>query len=286
MLDALLECNFTMKSKTFSTHSPMLSTVTVHMMKLFQLVLLGLLMAHEHTSSSSHRLRWWLASGRCCQLCCWFCLWLNLWTAPRKMRSWRTQMNSLRARPVTEETLHLCLSDTACPSELWLLQFFFLFLTQVTENYIRNLSDTTLSHTPTTCKCYDLSCFSLLTCSSSKITFFVFAFAASLTTVSPTFGLAPRCPGNQVMLENSTDCGCPFGLVMSGDKCSCPVGFTLENAAGCKGGWGQDQCFKEFSKNTQFKTVAVADYHLSLIHSYFIVKLSISIITPQMAHWQ
>lgn len=164
--------------------------------------------------------------------------------------------------------------------------FIFLFLTQVTENYIRNLSDTTLSHTPTTCKCYDLSCFSLLTCSSSKITFFVFAFAASLTTVSPSFGLAPRCPGNQVMLENSTDCGCPFGLVMSGDKCSCPVGFTLEDTAGCKGGWRQDQCFKEFSKNTQFETVAVAEYHLSLIHSYFIVKLSISIITPQMAHWQ
>lgn len=43
------------------------------------------------------------------------------------------------------------------------------------------------------------------------------------------------------MLENGTGCGCPPGLVKGGDNCTCPVGFTLEAAAQCKGRMVQSQ---------------------------------------------
>ncbi|KAF3834878.1 hypothetical protein F7725_027436 [Dissostichus mawsoni] len=54
------------------------------------------------------------------------------------------------------------------------------------------------------------------------------------TTVPPSTSLPPQCPGNQVKLENSTVCSCPSGMVKDRDNCSCPGGFTLEGAAGCK----------------------------------------------------
>lgn len=78
--------------------------------------------------------------------------------------------------------------------------------------------------------------------------FIVFTLAASLTTVSPSSSLAPGCPGNQVMQENSTGCGCPSGMAKGDDdSCTCPMGFILESGAGCKGeeGQNQSQCFIE-----------------------------------------
>lgn len=69
-----------------------------------------------------------------------------------------------------------------------------------------------------------------------KWTLILFYIAAPLAvTATPASSLTPQCPGNQVMQENSTDCGCPSGMVMDGDNCTCPVGFTLEGAAECKG---------------------------------------------------
>ncbi|TMS19921.1 Signal peptide, CUB and EGF-like domain-containing protein 1 [Larimichthys crocea] len=52
-----------------------------------------------------------------------------------------------------------------------------------------------------------------------------------------------RSYGNQVMLENGTGCACPSGMVIVDDNCTCPLGFTLETAAGCKGEKEQSQCF-------------------------------------------
>ncbi len=43
------------------------------------------------------------------------------------------------------------------------------------------------------------------------------------------------------MLENGTGCGCPPGMVQAGDNCTCPVGFMLEAAEGCKGEKRQNQ---------------------------------------------
>ncbi|XP_031719731.1 latent-transforming growth factor beta-binding protein 4-like [Anarrhichthys ocellatus] len=87
---------------------------------------------------------------------------------------------------------------------------------QVTENVIGNLSETTLSPIPTT--------------------------APSTTTDFPSPVLAPQRLGNQVMLENSAGCGCPSGMVKDGDNCACPVGLTLEGAAGCE---DVDECEAE-----------------------------------------
>lgn len=43
------------------------------------------------------------------------------------------------------------------------------------------------------------------------------------------------------MLENSTGCGCPPGMVRDGDNCTCPVGFSVEGAAGCQGEQGENE---------------------------------------------
>lgn len=37
------------------------------------------------------------------------------------------------------------------------------------------------------------------------------------------------------MLVNSTGCGCPPGLLKTGDNCRCPEGFALSAAAECQG---------------------------------------------------
>ncbi|KAG9347705.1 hypothetical protein JZ751_003718 [Albula glossodonta] len=67
--------------------------------------------------------------------------------------------------------------------------------------------------------------------------------ASQSTTPVPT----PPCPGDQVPLEDSTDCGCPTGLVKQGDKCVCNAGFHRQGAGECKDvdectGEGQNPC--------------------------------------------
>lgn len=71
---------------------------------------------------------------------------------------------------------------------------------------------------------------------------FVFALAPSITTAPLSSSPTPGCPGNQVVLENGAGCGCPPGMEKGGDdNCTCPEGFILEAAAGCKGGNGLNQ---------------------------------------------
>lgn len=82
----------------------------------------------------------------------------------------------------------------------------------------------------------------LLICPSGfpQISPFSFTLAApSTATVSLASTLVPECPGNQVKLDSSAGCGCPSGMVKDGDNCTCPAGFTVEGAGGCKGEKGQ-----------------------------------------------
>ncbi|KAK7888921.1 hypothetical protein WMY93_024481 [Mugilogobius chulae] len=64
------------------------------------------------------------------------------------------------------------------------------------------------------------------------------------TTLTPVKNTSTTlyCPGNQIFLENSTDCGCPFHLVKNGDDCYCPQGFTLTGEMECE---DVDECNEE-----------------------------------------
>lgn len=42
------------------------------------------------------------------------------------------------------------------------------------------------------------------------------------------------------MLVNTTGCGCPPGLLETGDNCTCPEGFTRTAAAECQGENGEN----------------------------------------------
>lgn len=228
----------------------MLSTVILCIIRLSELFLPDWL--SKHTFFSPHRLRGWLTSGLCCRpSCCWFWLWPNLWTAPRKMKSWSTQRwSSSRARPVIGETLHavteiLLFSFPSWKCLCWAWRHQLNSICCILHSgYWECHRKSQRNHTePNTYHMWVFRLFAaffLPSVSPKKLCSFTLA-APSTTTFLSSSSPAPLCQGSQVMLENSTGCGCPPGMVRDGDNCTCPVGFSVEGAAGCQGEQGENE---------------------------------------------